>query len=125
MTGPRPRFDDVIHPSPRLSIVALLAPAEWLEFRVIRDSVQTSDSALSKQISALQSAGYVDVRKHKHDNQRPRTFVRLSRSGRTAFEGHVAALQEIVRQAAVGPGAGPGVDPVGDPDEGRAAEPDP
>jgi predicted ArsR family transcriptional regulator len=92
----RPRFDETIHPSPRLSIVALLAPAAWVEFRAIREALGSSDSALSKQISVLEEAGYVEVRKTSGQGGRPRTLIRLSRSGRSAFDGHVAALRAIV-----------------------------
>ncbi|MFG2086998.1 MULTISPECIES: transcriptional regulator [unclassified Spirillospora] len=56
-------FDEFLHVPARLSIVALLAPADWAEFAFIRDSVGTGDSALSKQITALANAGYVTVRK--------------------------------------------------------------
>lgn len=40
-------FDELIHPSTRLSVVALLAATEWADFPFIRDSLSLSDSALS------------------------------------------------------------------------------
>jgi hypothetical protein len=58
-----PRFDELIHAPTRLSIVALLAAADWADFTFVRDSLSLSDSALSKQISILEQAGYVTVRK--------------------------------------------------------------
>ena len=91
-------FDEFIHVPARLSIVALLAPAEWVEFRFLRDTLGTSDSALSKQVAALEAAGYVTVRKERSGTGR-RTLVRLTDQGRTAFEGHAAALEEIVAKA--------------------------
>jgi DNA-binding MarR family transcriptional regulator len=89
------RFDELIHAPTRLAIVALLAASEWAEFKFIRDSVGLSDSALSKQLTTLEQAGYVQIRKG-FVGKRPRTSVRLSKAGRAAFQGHVAALQEIV-----------------------------
>ena len=91
----RPKFDQLIHAPTRLAIVALLAAAEWAEFQFIRDSVGLSDSALSKQLTTLEEAGYVDIRK-SFIGKRPRTSARLNTVGRAAFEQHVAALQEIV-----------------------------
>jgi hypothetical protein len=44
------RFDELIHPSTRLSIVALLTGADWAEFGFLRDQLELSDSALSKQL---------------------------------------------------------------------------
>lgn len=91
-------FDELIHAPTRLSIVSLLAATEWVEFKVVRDSVGLSDSALSKQLTTLEEAGYVEVRKG-FVGKRPRTTVRLSPAGREAFVRHVAALQAIVARA--------------------------
>jgi len=89
------RFDELIHAPTRLAIMALLAPTEWADFRFIRDELGLSDSALSKQLATLEAAGYLDIRKG-FVGKRPRTSARLSKAGRTAFEQHVAALQQIV-----------------------------
>jgi DNA-binding MarR family transcriptional regulator len=94
----RPRLDDVIHAPTRLTIVALLAATQWAEFAFVRDEVGVSDSVLSKQISILETAGYVKVRKG-YVGKRPRTWVQLTRQGRAAFTAHVAALQDIVARA--------------------------
>ncbi len=93
MTGAR--FDELIHPSTRLSIVALLAAADWVEFAFIRDRLQLSDSALSKQLATLEEAGYVK-QERRLDGRRHRVRARLTPAGRTAFDDHVAALREIV-----------------------------
>jgi len=90
-----PRFDELIHSPTRLAIVSLLAASEWADFSYIRDSVDLSDSALSKQLTTLELAGYVEIRKG-FVGKRPRTSARLTARGRVAFEQHVAALQEIV-----------------------------
>lgn len=92
------RFDELIHAPTRLSLVSLLAAAEWAEFRYLREQLGLSDSALSKQLATLEQAGYVEVRK-SFVGKRPRTSVKLSRRGRGAFDGHVAALQQIVARA--------------------------
>jgi DNA-binding transcriptional ArsR family regulator len=94
----KPRFDELIHAPTRLSIVSLLAATEWADFKFIRDSVGLSDSALSKQLTTLEDAGYVEIRK-SFIGKRPRTSARLNSVGRAAFERHVAALQEIVARA--------------------------
>ncbi|MEU6291619.1 transcriptional regulator [Streptomyces sp. NPDC049936] len=93
-------FDELIHPATRLSVVALLAATEWADFAFVRDSLSLSDSALSKQLHTLEEAAYLEIRKEGAGRKR-RTKVRLTDRGRTAFEGHVAALRAIVE------GAGP------------------
>ena len=57
------RFDELVHAPTRLAIVSLLAASEWADFKFIRDSVGLSDSALSKQLTTLEEAGYVEIRK--------------------------------------------------------------
>jgi DNA-binding MarR family transcriptional regulator len=89
------RFDELIHPSTRLSIVSLLAAADWVEFAFVRDQLGLSDSALSKQLSTLEEAGYVAIERQVSERRR-RVRARLTPAGRAAFEGHVAALREIL-----------------------------
>ena len=91
----RAKFDELIHAPTRLSIVSLLAAAEWADFKFIRDELGLSDSALSKQLTSLEAAGYVEIRK-SFVGKRPRTSARLSKAGRTAFLMHVEALQQII-----------------------------
>jgi DNA-binding MarR family transcriptional regulator len=92
------RFDELIHPSTRLSIVALLASADWIDFAFVRDRLGLTDSALSKQFATLEAAGYITVERPLTDRRR-RVRVRLTTLGRTAFEGHVAALRHVVATA--------------------------
>lgn len=93
-----PRFDELIHAPTRLSIVALLAASDWADFTFVRDSLGMSDSALSKQISTLEDAGYVTTRKTGAGRNR-RTHLMLSARGRRAFADHAAALQQIIARA--------------------------
>ena len=95
------RFDELIHPSTRLSIVALLAGADWADFSFLRDKLDLSDSALSKQLSTLEEANYVDIDRPVRDRRR-RVRARLTSTGRGAFHGHVAALRQIVASADAG-----------------------
>ncbi|MFC4908729.1 winged helix-turn-helix domain-containing protein [Actinomadura gamaensis] len=90
-------LDPVIHAPVRLQIVSLLAASTEAEFSFVRDSVEISDSVLSKQAGALETAGYVEIRKG-HVGKRPRTWLKLTDQGRTAFAEYVATLQRIVGQ---------------------------
>ncbi len=91
---PRHRLDDVIHAPVRFSVVAALAATTEAEFNWVRDAVGVTDSALSKQVSTLEQAGYVQVRKG-YVGKRPRTWLRLSPLGRAAYDQHLQALHEI------------------------------
>lgn len=113
------RFDELIHPSTRLSIVALLAGADWADFSFLRDRLDLSDSALSKQLSTLEEAHYVDIERPVRDRRR-RVRTRLTPTGREAFHGHVAALHQIVGSAELERGPSE-EDADGSPDLPRAA----
>ena len=99
------RFDELIHAPTRLEIVSLLAAAQWADFKYIRDELGLSDSALSKQLSTLESAGYVEIRK-RFVGKFPRTSASLSPAGRQAFDQHVAALQRIIARSQQGANGG-------------------
>jgi len=88
-------FDELIHPATRLSIVALLAAADWADFAFVRDELGLSDSALSKQLSTLEEAGYVTVERPLNGRRR-RVRTRLTPLGRRRFTSHVAALRGII-----------------------------
>jgi DNA-binding MarR family transcriptional regulator len=92
---PRHRLDELIHSPVRFSIMATLATAEQAEFGFVREVVEVTASVLSKQVSLLEEAGYVAVRKG-YVGKWPRTWLALTERGRAAFRGHVAVLQEIV-----------------------------
>ena len=93
-----PDFDEFLHVPARLSILALLAPADRVDFGFLRDTIGTSDSALSKHLSALAGAGYVSLRKSRDQGVR-RTHVTLTPQGRQAFQRHAIALERIVATA--------------------------
>ncbi|WP_211122634.1 transcriptional regulator [Streptomyces yatensis] len=99
------RFDELIHPSTRLSLVATLAAADWAEFAFLKDRLAMSDSALSKQLATLEEAGYVATERRLSGSRR-KVRARLTPTGRDAFDGHVAALRDIVA-AAANPADGP------------------
>ena len=94
-----PQFDELIHPSTRLSLVALLSAADWAEFSFLRNRLELSDSALSKQLSTLQEAGYVEQERRVNGHRR-RVRARLTPTGRDAFERHMAALRQIMETGA-------------------------
>jgi DNA-binding MarR family transcriptional regulator len=91
-------FDPVIHAPARLQIMAVLAGVQDAEFALLRDTVQVSDSVLSKHLSQLAEAGYVKLKKAAQDG-RQRTWASLTREGRRAFTAHVKALQALVSVA--------------------------
>ncbi|GAA1159385.1 transcriptional regulator [Ornithinicoccus hortensis] len=93
-----PVFDEVIHPPLRLRLCGLLRRTEAVEFGVLTETLSVSAPTLSKQVKVLVGAGYVTQSKTAsptRGDSRRITWVRLTREGRAAFDGHVAALRQI------------------------------
>ncbi|RZU51231.1 DNA-binding MarR family transcriptional regulator [Krasilnikovia cinnamomea] len=106
-TGYHPRLslDPLIHRPITLSIVSALSAVDEADFATIRDIVVVSDSALSKQITALEQARYLKVRK-AFVGRRTRTYLSLTTAGRAALAAHRKALWAIVGEdVAEAPGA--------------------
>jgi DNA-binding MarR family transcriptional regulator len=94
MTHPRHQLDPVIHSPVRFAIVAALSGVERAEFQFVRDTVEVSDSSLSQHVTKLEKAGYVRVTK-RAAGRRTRTWLSLTRPGRSAFERHLAILNQM------------------------------
>ncbi|MFV0429624.1 MAG: transcriptional regulator [Arachnia sp.] len=91
-------FNELIHAPHRLRICAMLWAADAVEFATLREHLGVADSVLSKNLKALVDAGYVALDKQT-SRGRSRTWARLLVPGRTAWQGHLAALQEMVAVA--------------------------
>lgn len=92
---PRLELDEAIHQPVRLSILALLAQSEKVDFAFLRGHLALGESNLSRHLSALEALGYVVITK-VFEGKRGRTWLSLSPEGRTAFENHVRVLRQIV-----------------------------
>ncbi|GAB3624089.1 transcriptional regulator [Mariniluteicoccus endophyticus] len=88
-------FDETVHAPVRLKVCAALRRVESAEFGALRDDLGIADSVLSKHLKVLVEAGYVVLDKPT-GRGRVRTWARLTKQGRTAFDGHVAALRALV-----------------------------
>ncbi|WP_432071499.1 transcriptional regulator [Streptomyces wuyuanensis] len=88
-------FDATIHAPNRLRICALLDAAGEAEFALVQRQLDVSASVLSKHVTVLMEAGYVEQRKAVRDT-RQRVWLRLTRDGREAYRAHLAALRAIV-----------------------------
>jgi len=93
-------LDPVIHAPKRLAAMALLASAMDADFAFVRDHLQISDSDLSKQMTELAKAGYVEIRKHGRGPGASTTY-RITKAGRRAYLAHREALQAILAMGEV------------------------
>ena len=88
-------LDPGIQAPARLKLMTMLTAVSEAEFSTLRDSLDVSDSVLSKHVSALAAIGYVNSRKGIHAGHRT-TWISLTAAGRRALSTHVAALRELI-----------------------------
>jgi DNA-binding MarR family transcriptional regulator len=94
----KPALDPVIHAPARLQLAAMLASVDEMEFAIARETLDVSDSVLSKHLAQMQEAGYVRLRKAALDG-RQRTWLTLTGKGRKALDRHISSLETIVALA--------------------------
>lgn len=82
----------VIHEPGRLMIVALLYAVERSDFLYLQFETGMNKGTLSSHISRLEEAGYVEVTK-TYRGKVPQTLLRLTKSGRKAFEEYRQTLK--------------------------------
>lgn len=91
MTSPIAGVDAVIHAPKRLAAMAILNATEAVSFSFLREHLELADPDLSKNMSALQAAGYVRVTKSGRGRGSTTTYT-MTRAGRQAYHRHRAAL---------------------------------
>jgi len=96
-----PCLDVLLLEPKRLQICGSLTAVDELEFATLRDLLGVADSVLSKHLKTLDEAGYVRTSKQKATTGRPRTWIRLTREGRSAMQGHVAELRRLAQDVTV------------------------
>jgi DNA-binding MarR family transcriptional regulator len=93
-----PALDPLLQHATRLTVLAFLGACREAEFGAVRDHCEVSASVLSKAATALEQAGYVEVKKG-YVGKRPRTWLAATREGRAALAAHLAELQRLVAAA--------------------------
>ncbi|GAB4055571.1 winged helix-turn-helix domain-containing protein [Catellatospora paridis] len=88
-------LDPVIHVPKRLAAMAVLANAPSVSFRFLKDHLRLTESDLSKQMSTLESAGYVSSAKDGH-GRGSSTSYRITKAGQQAYDSHCAALRALI-----------------------------
>lgn len=79
------KFDPLIHQSSRLAIMAVLAGSHSADFTFLVKMTGLNKGTLSKHLSKLRDAGYVEIEKGYKGNY-PHTSAKLTATGRKAFK---------------------------------------
>lgn len=93
-----PNLDGLIHQPVRLQIMAALAALDKkdrVNFTYLRELLKVSDGNLGAHLLKLEEAGYL-MQEKTFVARKPCTFIWATAKGLAAFEGHVAALKELL-----------------------------
>jgi DNA-binding MarR family transcriptional regulator len=80
----------------RLGIMSILIVNDWVEFKVLKEMLGASDGNLASHIKALEKAEFIEIRK-QFVGKKPQTTYRVTNAGRTAFNDHLDALEQILK----------------------------
>lgn len=88
-------LDSVLSAPKRLAIMAVLASSSTTDFTFLKQHLRISDSDLSKQASALEAAGYLQITKSGR-GRGATTSYRATKAGRSSYQQHRTALQRLL-----------------------------
>ncbi len=77
-----------------MSVLSVNSRAAFLHLKEVLD---VTDGNLASHLKSLEKAGYVSVTKTFSD-RKPNTTYEITETGKAAFERHLHALEEILKQ---------------------------
>jgi DNA-binding MarR family transcriptional regulator len=86
-------FDNKI----RLGIMSVLSVNSRGSFNHLKEVLEVTDGNLASHLKSLENAGYIAVIK-RFKNRKPNTSYEITPEGAAAFENHLKALEEILKQ---------------------------
>lgn len=96
-------LDRVLHEKARLGVLtALVAHPKGMSFTDVARLCALTDGNLSRHLDVLAEAGLIEITK-QFEGRRPLTTCRMSAAGRKRFREYLAALEQVLRDAAPEP----------------------
>lgn len=89
-------FDKAFENKTRLAIMSMLVVNTSLDFNALKDMLQVTDGNLASHISALEKAGYIEVRKG-FIGRKTNTTYRATKVGTKAFKDHLDSLENFIK----------------------------
>ncbi len=90
-------FDPLLHQGVRSKLVSLLISNEEMPFKALKEALDVTDGNLSSHLSKLEQENYVTIVK-TFEGKRPKTVVKITVTGREAFESYIEALKDFIER---------------------------
>lgn len=89
-------LDPILHQPIRTQLAAYLAGAGEATFTELKRQLEVSDGNLDSHLKKLIAADYVSARKEQGQSGPSQTRFTLTATGRTALQGYILALQQLL-----------------------------
>ena len=80
----------------RLGIMSALAVNETLDFTALKEYLDVTDGNLASHLKALEKENFIGVKK-TFIKRKPNTKYFMTKEGKTAFEAHLSALENLIK----------------------------
>jgi DNA-binding MarR family transcriptional regulator len=88
-------IDPLIHAPARLMVLTYLYVVDSIDFVYLKRVTELSWGNLSRHLSKLEEAGYIELEKSFQD-KKPHTMIRLTEQGREAFRAYKDSLGQVL-----------------------------
>ncbi|WP_346860863.1 transcriptional regulator [uncultured Draconibacterium sp.] len=105
MKNPIEHLNKAFENKVRLGVMAGLMINSKLSFNELKELLDLTDGNLASHLKALEKEDYITVTK-SFIGRKPNTTYKITKDGRTAFESHLKALEELITfQNSINPSA--------------------
>ena len=80
----------------RLGIMSVLVVNDWVAFKRLKETLELSDGNLASHLKVLEREKYIEIKK-QFVGRKPQTTYQVTEIGKTAFENHLNALEELIK----------------------------
>ncbi|TYR32646.1 transcriptional regulator [Sphingobacterium phlebotomi] len=90
-------YDKVFENRIRLQIMSVLMANDSYDFSSLKETLDVTDGNLASNLKTLEKEGYISVEKSFVD-RKPNTRYKRTEKGAKAFENHLTALENLIKQ---------------------------
>jgi len=90
-------LDKVIHERTRLAIMTILYHHKEVNFKYLKEALQTTDGNLATHLKTLENAEYIETIK-RFNRRKPETIYKMSEKGRATYKNYIDSLEVIFKK---------------------------
>lgn len=80
----------------RLGVMSILLVNEWVDFNTLKEYLQLTDGNLASHLKGLEANELIEVKK-QFVGRKPKTSYRCTKEGKNAFQQHLSALENLIK----------------------------